>query len=159
MKNQLILLAWYQPQFVRDIFFPEIERNCRQYGILFPEAYEIFRQKKLTPDSLYFHHSYAESDIPIGQKYDKIALYESGRIQSDTIRTCPAEILCFFTAYRTQPSPNAMRGHHELSLIHFKKGIPPIIYDELEEVKEAKPLQMRNKYICLYSEAGREPQK
>ena len=151
MKNQLILLAWYQPQFVRDIFFPEIERNCRQYGILFPEAYEIFRQKKLAPDSLYFHHSYAESDIPIGQKYDKIALEENGRIQPDTIRICPAEILCFFTAYRTQPSPNAMRGHHELSLIQFKRGIPQIIYDELEEVKEAKPLRMGNKGICLCS--------
>lgn len=44
-------------------------------------------------------------------------------------------------------------------IMYRKREIPQSIYDELETVKEAKPLQVGNKCIFLYSEAGSELQK
>lgn len=46
-----------------------------------------------------------------------------------------------------------MRGHHELSLIQFGKGIPSMI-SELFEITDHKPLYIpEEKYIYLGSEA------
>lgn len=148
-QNRIILLGWFSPKFVQNELIPEIENNCRQRGILFPEAYEVFQHNKSAPDSLYFHHSYAENDIPMGQEYSKIALTNGYEILPGHIWDCHSKILCFFTAFKSQPSPSAMRGHHELSLIQFGEGIPQIIYDELYEITE-KSFNPDRRNICLY---------
>jgi hypothetical protein len=96
------------------------------------------------------HHSYAESDIPIGQNYTKIALMDNYKILQNSIQTCHSEVICFFTCEpKMQPSEHAMRGHHEFSLIQFKQGIPRMIYNELLEITEL-PFSPAKKQICLY---------
>ena len=46
-----------------------------------------------------------------------------------------------------------MRGHHELSLIQFVKGLPPMI-NELVEITERKPLDvLERKKIYLGAES------
>lgn len=147
-QNRLILLGRYNPKFIQNKLIPEIEKNCAEYGIKEPGAYEIFQKNKFPINSLYFHHSYAESDIPIGQEYKKIALMENYKIIPDSIQTCYSKIICFFTAYKIQPSEYTMKGHHENSLIQFDQGIPQIIYDELYEIKF--PFNPKGKRICLY---------
>lgn len=148
-QNRLILLGWFPPQLVSSKIIPEIEKNCIQDGVMFPDAYKIFQENKFAPNSLYFHHSYAECDIPMGQEYKEIALMENYKICSASIQACQAKILCFFTAYKSQPSECAMRGHHELSLIQFEQGVPQMIYDELPKITEF-PFSPSNKQICLY---------
>lgn len=133
------------------ILLSEIEENCRKYGIMYPYAYEFFQQNKYAENSLYFHHSYAESDISIGEEYEKIALRKDFKSEPQFIQDCHAKVLCFFTAFRSQPADYAVHGHHELSLIQFPQGIPRIIYDELYEIKELKSLDFK-KTIHLYSE-------
>ena len=148
-QNRLILLGWYNVKVVENILVPDIEQNCKHYGILFPDAYKVFQENYMMADSLIFHHSYAEKEIPMGQEYNHIALMEHYEIIPDSIQVCHSRIICFLTAYRTQPSQCAMKGHHESSLIQFKQGIPPIIYDELYEIKEL-PFDPTKKQICLF---------
>lgn len=151
MKKSLVLIAWYNPELVEPFLLSEIEENCRKYGIMYPSAYEIFQQNKYAENSLYFHHHYAESDIPIGEEYEKIALQKDFKSEPQFIQDCHAKVLCFFIPFRPQPADYAAKGHHELSLIQFPQGIPQIIYDELYEIKELKPLDFK-KTIHLYSE-------
>lgn len=146
-KN-LILWGWINPQIVNDVIICEIENNCKQYGIYYPNAYEVFLKNKSAPNSLYFCHSYAPSDIPMGQEYTQIAYMENSEIQKDSIQQCHAKILCFFTAYHTQPSENAMRGHHEFSLIQFEQEIPKMIYENLPEITQL-PFSPQDKQIML----------
>lgn len=76
-----------------------------------------------------------------------------GKIQPESIQKCPAKVLCFFTAFRTQPFHQASKGHHELSLIQFEQGIPSII-NELAEITERKPLNIsEGRHIYLGSES------
>lgn len=153
-NTYLVLLARYSPAFVVQELIPEIEKNCEQFGIYYPTAYDAFQKNKFAVDSLYFHHSYAVADIPIGQEYEAIAYTRDGKIQADSIQKCPSKVLCFFTAFKTQPSDQAMRGHHELSLIQFGKGVPPMI-NELFEITERKPLELlEHREIYLGSEIG-----
>lgn len=149
MDKNLILWGWFNPRLVKDIILPDIEKNCIQYGIYFPNAYEIFKKNKFAQNSLYFIHSYAPSDIPIGQEYREIALLKNSEVQPDSIQKCHSKVLCFFTAYRIQPSECAMRGHHEFSLIQFEQGIPQLIYDELPEITELSFIPQEKK-IGLY---------
>lgn len=151
MKKSLVLTAYYNPELVGNLLLSEIEDNCRKYGIMYPNTYEIFQQNKYAENSLYFHHSYAESDIPIGEEYEKLALREDVKSELQFIQNCHAKVLCFFMAFRYQPVDYAAHGHHELSLIQFPQGIPQIIFDELYEIKELKPLHFK-KTIYLYSE-------
>ena len=109
----------------------------------------VARGNKFAPNSLYFHHFYAESDVPIGQKYSRIVLADGYKILPYSIQDCNSRVLCFFTAFRSQPSPSAMRGHHELSLIQFEQEIQQIIYDELQELTDL-PMNPYRKNICLY---------
>ncbi|MCI9079492.1 MAG: hypothetical protein HFH68_11300 [Lachnospiraceae bacterium] len=148
-ENRLIMMGWFSQESVRDWLLPEIEQNCLKDGIMFPDAYEIFQKNKFAENSLYFHHSYAESDIPAGQEYTKIALMESYKILPGSVQYCNAKVICFFTAYKTQPSCSALRGHHELSLVQFKQEIPQIIYDELLEIKKQE-FNPGKRWICLY---------
>lgn len=149
-QNRLILWGWFSPEIVRSRLIPDIERNILRFGVMFPAANERFQKNKYMADGLYFHHSYAESDIPIEQKYTKIALMENYEILPNSIQSCDSEVICFFTCNpRSQPSECAMRGHHELSLIQFEQGIPQIIYDELPEITEF-PFDPTKKQICLY---------
>lgn len=149
----LVLWAKYSPTFVERELIPEIKENCAQYGIYSQSAYEAFEKDKFAANSLYFHHQYAEKDIPIGQEYEAIAYSVGGKIQPESIQKCPSKVLCFFTAFKTQPFHQASRGHHELSLIQFEQGIPPVI-DELVEITERKPLNMsERRYIYLGSES------
>ncbi len=151
-QNRLVLWGWFSPQIVKNKLIPDIEKNIMQFGVGFPIAYEVFEKNKYAADSLYFHHSHAESDIPIGQKYNKIALMENYEIMPNSIQTCHSEVICFFTCNpKMQPSEYAMRGHHESSLIQFKHGIPQIIYNELLEITEL-PFNPTKKQICLYHE-------
>lgn len=149
ISKKLVLWAWFEPELVKNQLIPEIESNCEKYGIYFPNAYNIFSQNKYAKNCLYFHHDYAESDIFIGQEYTKIALRKDLCSEPEFIQDCHAKVLCFFTAFRTQPSDYAMSGHHELSLIQFRDGIPQIIYDELYKLTEMKPLNFQ-KEIYLY---------
>ncbi|MCI8315129.1 MAG: hypothetical protein HFH74_08895 [Lachnospiraceae bacterium] len=152
MNHCIILWARFSPWFVEQELFSEIERYCAEFGILSQTAYDVFQKNKFAENSLYFHHSYAETDIPIGQEYEAIAFSKDWRIQTNSIQKCRSKILCFFTVFRTRPSEQAMRGHHELSLIQFEHEIPPMIY-ELFEITEKKPLStLENKYIYLGSE-------
>lgn len=151
MKKSLGLIAYYNPELVENLLLSEIAENCRKYGIMYPDAYEFFQQNKYAENSLYFHCSYAESDIPIGEEYEKIALRKDFKSEPQFIQDCRAKVLCFFIAFRPQPADYAAQGHHELSLIQFPQGIPQIIYEELYEIKELKPLQLK-KTIYLYSE-------
>ena len=151
MKKRLVLLGWFNPELVKSRLLPEIEKNCRKYGIMYPNAYEIFQQNKYAENSLYFHHSYAESDIPIGEEYEKIALQKDWKSDPQFIQDCHAKVLCFFIDIKPQPADYAAHGHHEFSLIQFPQGIPQIIYDELYEIKELKPMDYK-KTIHLYSE-------
>lgn len=151
-EDYLVLLARYSPAFVEQEFIPEIEKNCGQFGIYDATAYDAFQKNKYAANSMYFHHNYAVEDIPIGQEYEALAYREDGKLQADSIQKCPSKVLCFFTAFKTQPSSQASRGHHELSLIQFKKGIPPMI-DVLYEVTERKGVDTsKRKEICLGSE-------
>ncbi len=153
MEGYLVLLARYSPVFVGQELISEIEKNCEQFGIYYPMAYDAFQKNKFAADSMYFHHSYAVADIPIGQEYEAIAYSEGGKIQADSIQKCPSKVLCFFTAFKIQPSDQAMRGHHELSLIQFVKGLPPMI-NALVEITERKPLDtLKRKEIYLGSES------
>lgn len=149
MYRTFILLARYNMQFIKDIFIPEMEENIRKDPIALPEVIAYFRENQFAENSLYFHHSYAYADIPMGQTYDVIARMEKGKIQADSVRRCQTKVLCFFSNYKSQPMASASHGHHESSLIRFEEGIPDLI-DELYEIKEKKPLkQMQN--ICLCS--------
>ncbi|MDE6616676.1 MAG: hypothetical protein K2K35_08905 [Lachnospiraceae bacterium] len=148
-KNRLILMGWYSQDLARSWLLPEIEQNCSQNGIIFPEAYGIFQKNKFAENSLYFHHFYAESNIPAGQEYGKIALMDNYKILPGSVMDCHSKVICFFTAYRIQPSCSAMRGHHELSLVQFRQGIPQVIYDELAEVKK-QSFNPGSRYLCLY---------
>jgi len=152
MEDYLVLFARFGSAFVEQELLPEIEENCRRFGILYPTAYDVFQKNKYAENSLYFHHLYAVADIPIGREYEAIAYRENGKIQTDTIQKCPSKVLCFFTYFETQPSDQAMRGHHELSLIQFEQRIPPLIR-ELVEITERKPLDLsERKDIYLGSE-------
>lgn len=149
-QNRLILWGRFSPEIVKSKLIPDMEKNIRQFGVMFPVAYKLFQKYKYAMNSLYFHHAYAESDIPIGQKYTRIALMENYEILPDSIQTCPSKVICFFTCNpKMQPSERAMRGHHESSLIQFEQGIPQIIYDELLEITEL-PFYPVQKQICLY---------
>ena len=150
MEDYLVLLARYSPAFVEQELIPEIEKNCGHFGIYDSAAYDAFQKNQSAANSMYFHHNYAVADIPIGQEYEAIAYSEDWKIQEDSIQKCPSKVLCFFTAFRTQPSSQAARGHHELSLIQFKKGLPPMI-NVLFEVTERKSLDT-SKRIYLGSE-------
>lgn len=150
--DYLVLIARYSPAFVEQELVPEIEQNCEQFGIYFPTAYDAFQKNQFAADSMYFHHSYAVADILIGQEYEAIAYSKGGKIQVDSIQKWPSKVLCFFTNFRTQPSNQAMRGHHELSLIQFREGLPPMP-NELVEVTERKPLDLsERKDVYLGSE-------
>lgn len=58
-------------------------------------AYDIYQKNKFAENSLYFHHAYAETDIPIGQQYEAIAFSKGWKIQSNSIQKCHSRILCF----------------------------------------------------------------
>lgn len=152
MEEYLVLLARFGSSFVEQELIPEIEKNCKQFGIFSQTAYDVFQKNKFAANSLYFHHEYAVTDIPIGQEYEAIAYSRDWKIQPDSIQKCSSKVLCFFTAFRTQPSDHAMRGHHELSLIQFGQGVPSMI-NELFEITECKPLDTpEHRYIYLGSE-------
>lgn len=149
-QSRLILWGWFSPEIVNNKLIPDIEKNILQFGVYFPIAYEAFCKNKYATNSLYFHHSYAENDIPMGQKYTKVALMENYEILPNSIQTCCSEVICFFTCNpKMQPSECAMRGHHESSLIQFEKRIPKIIYKELLEITEL-PFSPTKKQICLF---------
>ncbi len=149
-RNRLILWGWFNLEIVKNKLIPDMEKNILQYGVSSPIAYKKFQKNKYALNSLYFHHSYAESDIPIGQNYTKIVLMDNYKILQNSIQTCHSEVICFFTCNpKMQPSEHAMRGHHELSLIQFKQGIPRMIYNELFEITEL-PFSPAEKQICLY---------
>ncbi len=149
-QNRLILWGWFSPEIVKSKLIPDMEKNIRKFGVISPAAYEVFQKNKYADNSLYFHHSYAEKDIQIGQRYTQIALMKNYEILPDSIQTCHSEVICFFTCNpKMQPSESAMRGHHESSLIQFEQGIPQIIYDELFEITEL-PFCPTEKRICLY---------
>ena len=44
--RKLYLWGWYSSEFVTDWLIPEIEKNCKQYGVLSQTAYEIFQKNK-----------------------------------------------------------------------------------------------------------------
>ena len=149
-RNRLILWGWFSLEIIKNKLIPDMEKNVLQFGVSSPIAYQKFQNNKYAPNSLYFHHSYAESDIPIGQKYTKIALMDNYKILQNSIQTCYSEVICFFTCNpKMHPSEQAMRGHHESSLIQFKQGIPQMIYNELFEITEL-PFSPAKKQICLY---------
>ncbi len=152
-KRYLILLGWFERGLMEREIMPEIERNCRERGVFSQRAYEIYQRCKWAENSLYFHHSYAGYDIPIGETYEAIALIdENQKIWPESVQRCQAEILCFFTAYRTMPSEQAMKGHHELSLIQFKEGIPGLIIRELFQIERLEPMGLNHKRIILGTE-------
>ncbi len=148
-ENRLILLGRYPQQFVQNSLIPEMEKNIARYGEFFPAACEVFRNCRQAENSLYFHHSYAESEIPMGQEYHHIALMERSRLLPGPVQVCRSKVLCFFTAFRIQPSPSAMRGHHENSLIQFPDGIPPMIWEELPEIGPS-PIALPERQVCLF---------
>lgn len=153
MGEYLVLWAWFSPAFVRQELIPEIEKNCKEFGVFSQTAYDAYQKNKFAANSMYFHHQYAEKDIPMGQEYEAIACSKNRKIQHTSIQKCPSKVLCFFTTYKTQPVDHAMRGHHELSLIQFGKGIPSMI-SELFEITDHKQLYIpEQKYIYLGSEA------
>lgn len=132
---------------MKEDLIPEIEDNCVKYGIAYPNAYQKFQEYKFAPNSIYFHHGYAEKDILVGQEYTAAAYCRNGAIQSDSIQKCNAKVLCFFTAFHTRPSDLAMQGHHELDLIQFEKSPLPI-FNKLFEITESKPLPLLE--YCIY---------
>lgn len=148
-ENRLILLGRYPQQFVQNSLIPEMEKNIARYSEFFPAACEVFRNCRQAENSLYFHHSYAENEIPMGQEYHHIALMERSRLLPDHVQVCRSKVLCFFTAFRIQPSPSAMRGHHENSLIQFPDGIPPMIWEELPEIGPS-PIALPERQVCLF---------
>ena len=154
MEDYLVLWVRLSSLFVEQKLIPEIERNCEKYGVFSQAACKVFQENKWAENSMYFHHQYAEKDIPMGQEYEAIAYSKGGKIQPDSIQKCHSKVLCFFTAFRTQPSDYAMRGHHELSLIQFEKEIPPMV-KELVEIMEWESMDLTEQsYVYLGSEAG-----
>lgn len=95
-ENRLILLGRYPQQFVQDTLLPDMEENIARYGVFFPAACEVFQNCRSAENSLYFHHSYAESEIPMGQEYHHIALMEQSRLLLDSVQACRSKVLCFF---------------------------------------------------------------
>ena len=147
MKDQLVLRARYQPMFIKQEIVPEIEENVNKYGILWPKAYQVYMENIHKENCILFHHSYTEQEIPMGKIYSHIAWIKDGVILSETIQECHAKVICFLTAFKTQPSDHAMCGHHELSLIEFQE-IPFMIY-ELQEISKNTSLTT-GKYLCLF---------
>lgn len=47
MNHCLILIARYNPLFVKQELFPEIEKYCTEFGILSQTAYDIFQKINL----------------------------------------------------------------------------------------------------------------
>ena len=122
---------------IYDRLIPDIEKNCTEYGVYCQRAYEVWKNNILPPNSMYCCHSYAEYAIPIGEEYDKVALIKDFELIPNSIQDCHAKVICFFTAYKTQPNDTASEGHREISLIQFVPQIPQIIYDELYEVTKS----------------------
>ena len=147
MEDKLVLWARYQPAFVKQKIIPEIFENIKNDGMLWPEAYQVYKDNISKENCMLFHHSYTEQNIPMGKIYSHIAWIEDGVILPASIQECHAKAVCFLTAYKTQPSDHAMCGHHELSLIEFQK-VPSMIYD-LQEISKNKTLR-NGKYLCLF---------
>jgi hypothetical protein len=148
-ERKLILLARYQPEFSRNILIPEIEKNSKPSDFCPQTLIDEFQKNKYAKNSMYFHHSYAYADIPVGQEYDVIAFSKNWRIQRDSVIECKTKVLNFFTAFKTQLIPFASHGHHENSLIQFQEGIPAMI-KEIYEIAEMKPMDIGLE-ICLCS--------
>lgn len=162
MEKNLILLARFSQEQVKNELIPEIERSCTQHGMISQAAYDIYQANQLVENSLYFCHSYASYDIPIGEEYEAVALVdEDWKILPDSIQKCHSRILCFFTAVWVRPSDIAMRGHHEISQIQFEGGIPSIIYEGLVEItKKSQGLEYKKQIIlCSESELQRLSRK
>ena len=105
-ENRLILLGRYPQQFVQDTLLPDMEENIARYGVFFPAACEVFQNCRSAENSLYFHHSYAESEIPMGQEYHHIALMEQSRLLLDSVQACRSKVLCFFLPpFASSPPP------------------------------------------------------
>ncbi len=152
MEEYLVLWARFSQEFIKNELIPEIEKNCAQLGVFSQTAYDAFQKNKYSSHSMYFHHQYANTDIPINQEYEAVAYSKDRKIQTDSIQKCHSKVVCFFTAYKTRPSDHAMKGHHELSLIRFEQGFPSMI-NELFEITERKPLDTtRHSDIYLGSE-------
>ncbi len=149
-KRKLILMGRFSPDFTHNVLIPEIEANCLKYNIE-PWIAEHFQKNKLAENSLFFHHSYSYADIPIGQEYNIIArtAKHKWKIIPDSVMRCEATVLCFFSMWHHCPLAYANHGHHELSLIQFKGGIPDMIY-ELCEITEKKPIEITQE-VCLCS--------
>lgn len=146
--RKLILLARFGAGFVQNELIPEIEEYSLKYKVGTPLINE-FQKNRLSQNSMYFHHSYAYADIPVGQEYDVIARFDRGKIQPDSVMECKTKVLHFFSQYRISLLEYANHGHHENCLIQFKNGIPAMIY-ELYEINEKKPMDVGQE-LCLCS--------
>lgn len=144
-----ILWARFHPDFSRNLLIPEIDTNSIQYHVD-PQLIENFRKYQHVENSLYFLHSYAYADIPLGQEYETIMRIKNGIIESDSIIRCRAIVRCFFSEFKIQPISYAWHGYHASCLIQFRDGIPNII-QELYEITEKKPIQIRQKIgLCSF---------
>ncbi len=76
MGEKLILMAWFNPELVKNDLIPELEECCIGNQLLQSNEYKIFQREKSITNNLYFHHSCAEKDIYVGQEYKKF-LYKT----------------------------------------------------------------------------------
>lgn len=146
--RKLILWARFHPEFSRDILIPEIEANSMQYHVA-PELIGSFRRYRDAENCLYFVHGFAYADIPAGQEYEAVMRIHEGIIDQDSVISCKAIVLCFFSEFKMQPIAYAWHGYHAGCLIQFPDGIPDLIH-ELFEITEKKPIKITQE-ICLCS--------
>ena len=126
--RKLILWARFHPDFSRDVLIPEIEANSIQYHVA-PQLIDNFRKYRNTENCLYFIHGFAYADIPAGQEYEVVMRINEGIIDQDSVISCKAIVLCFFSEFKMQPIAYAWHGYHAGCLIQFPDGIPDLIQE------------------------------
>ena len=144
--RKLILWARFHPDFSRDVLIPEIEANSIQYHVA-PQLIDNFRKYRNTENCLYFIHGFAYADIPAGQEYEVVMRINEGIIDQDSVISCKAIVLCFFSEFKMQPIAYAWHRYHAGCLIQFPDGIPDLI-QEMYEITEKKPIKITQE-ICL----------
>ena len=144
--RKLILWARFHPDFSRDVLIPEIEANSIQYHVA-PQLIDNFRKYRNAENCLYFIHGFAYADIPAGQEYEVVMRINEGIIDQESVISCKAIVLCFFSEFKMQPIAYAWHGYHAGCLIQFPDGIPDLI-QEMYEITEKKSIKITQE-ICL----------
>ena len=116
--------------------------------MLLPQLIDNFRKYRNAENCLYFIHGFAYADIPAGQEYEVVMRINEGIIDHNSVISCKAIVLCFFSEFKMQPIAYAWHGYHyRLSDSSFPMEFR-ILIQEMYEITEKKPIKITQE-ICL----------